>query len=270
VVTPTATTTYTVNGEFSSGCSGSDVITITVFNTPTVTAIPANTTVCSGASLNLSTSGAASYLWSTGSANTTITVNPVTNTVYTVTGTNGAGCTATASIGVTVYANPTISLGPDVEVYSGESYPFNPSQTGAVSYTWSPSSYLNSTSVINPVTTPESDITYILTVTSIDGCTASDTVMVRMLINELIIANYMSPNGDGVNDTWKVNAPVLIKDYSIEIVDSYGKSVFKAGNNYNNEFDGKLGGQDLPDGVYYYFIKDGNSLKYKGSITLTK
>ena len=35
-------------------------------------------------------------------------------------------------------------------------------------------------------------------------------------------------------------------------------------------FDGKLDGDDLPDGVYYYFIKDGSTLKFKGSITLTK
>ncbi|MCZ8258631.1 MAG: gliding motility-associated C-terminal domain-containing protein, partial [Beijerinckiaceae bacterium] len=70
--------------------------------------------------------------------------------------------------------------------------------------------------------------------------------------------------------TWKVSVPGLIKDYSVTIIDSYGKTVFSAANNYNNDFDGTLGGQDLPDGVYYYLIKDGNTTKYKGSITLTK
>jgi hypothetical protein len=80
----------------------------------------------------------------------------------------------------------------------------------------------------------------------------------------------MSPNGDGVNDTWQLNVPDLIKDYSVDIIDSYGQKVYSKSDHYNNDFDGKLGGKDLPDGVYYYFIKDGNTVKYKGSITLTK
>jgi gliding motility-associated-like protein len=64
--------------------------------------------------------------------------------------------------------------------------------------------------------------------------------------------------------------PSLIKDYSITVIDSYGKTVYSKTDHYNNEFDGKLGGDDLPDGVYYYLIKEGSAVKYKGSITLTK
>ncbi len=76
----------------------------------------------------------------------------------------------------------------------------------------------------------------------------------------------MSPNGDGVNDTWKVSIPALIKLYAVNIVDSWGKSVFSKSSNYDNEWDAN----DVPDGVYYYMIKDGNSVKYKGSITVTR
>ena len=110
---------------------------------------------------------------------------------------------------------------------------------------------------------------YILTATSINGCTVSDTVFVKVLAN-LIIANYMSPNGDGVNDTWKLNVPLLIKNYSVDIIDSYNQKVYHKDDNYNNEFDGTFNGQNLPDGVYYYFIKDNSTLIYKGSITLTR
>ena len=128
---------------------------------------------------------------------------------------------------------------------------------------------MNSTTIINPTTTPLNTITYTLTVTSINGCTGSDTITVKVLF-DLKIANYMSPNGDGVNDTWKISNPYLIKDYSIDIIDSYGKSVYTKENNYNNEFDGTMNKQNLPDGVYYYFIRDKSEVIFKGSITITR
>jgi gliding motility-associated-like protein len=268
-VSPISTTVYTVNGTDLNGCAASNSITIGISVTPTLTAVASSTGMCNGSSSNLSVSGASSYVWNTGATTANVTVNPSTTTVYSVTGTNGAGCVSSATVAVTIYVTPTVSIGADADVASGTAYQLNPIETGAVSYTWSPATYLSSTSVINPVATPESDITYILTVSSANGCTASDTMMITVL-NDLVMANYMSPNGDGQNDTWKVSVPGLIKDYSVTIIDSYGKTVFSVSNNYNNDFDGKLGGQDLPDGVYYYLIKDGNTAKFKGSITLTK
>ena len=269
IVTPTAATSYSVNGTDLNGCAASSSITIGISARPIVTAVASNTGVCSGFPSDLTASGASTYTWNTGSTGANLSVSPTSTTVYTVAGTNNSGCTDTAMVHVTVYASPTVSIGADIEVAAGTDYQFNPAQSGATSYTWSPASYLSSGSILNPVVRPESDVTYILVAGSVNGCTASDTVVVKVL-TDLVIANYMSPNGDGQNDTWKVSVPGLIRDYSVVIIDSYGKTVFSTANHYNNEFDGKLGGQDLPDGVYYYFIKDGNTTKFKGSITLTK
>ena len=76
----------------------------------------------------------------------------------------------------------------------------------------------------------------------------------------------MSPNNDGQNDTWKISNPTLIKDYAVTILDQGGNKVFGVSNNYNNEFDAK----DVLDGVYYYFIKEGTTVKYKGTLTITR
>jgi len=269
VITPTVPTSYSVAGTDLNGCVASASVQIGVNVTPTVTAIATGAGICVGGSVQLSASGASSYLWSTGESAATITVSPQASAVYSITGTNSVGCTATTTLSVVVFASPSVSAGADVEVASGSSYQFNPSVSGAVSYTWSPATYLNNSTDLNAITSPEENITYVLTVSSANGCTASDTIAVQLL-NDLIIANYMSPNGDGQNDTWKVNVPALIKNYSVTIADGYGKVVFSIDGNYNNEFDGKQNGRELPDGVYYYFIKDGNEIKYKGSITLTK
>ncbi len=264
-VSPTANTTYTAYATDANGCVVNTINSVSVSTSPTLTVNSG--AICSGNSFTIIPNGALTYTISGGS----FVVSPSSTNSYTVVGTSSAGCVSSVGVisTVTVNANPTVNIGSDIEVGAGDNYQFNPTQTGAVTYSWIPNDYLNASNVINPITTPEADITYTLIVTSANGCIASDEVNVKVLA-ELIIANYMSPNGDGQNDTWKVNVPALIKNYSIEIIDSYGQSVFKKDSNYSNDFDGKRAGQDLPDGVYYYFIKDGGKIKYKGSITLTK
>ncbi len=268
-VSPTTTTNYVVNGTDINGCNASNNISITVNNLPNVTVSASSTGVCAGSSASLTATGANTYIWNTTETTAQIVVAPNVQTIYSVIGSNGLGCAATATVAVNMFVMPTVNLGNDVEVALGETLQLNPTQTNATTFSWTPSDYLSSTTLLNPSTTPQADIMYVLTVTSVDGCKTKDSINVKVL-SDLLIANYMSPNGDGQNDTWKINVPALIKDYSVDIIDSYGQTVYSKLDNYNNEFDGKRAGQDLPDGVYYYFIKDGNAIKFKGSITLTK
>lgn len=76
--------------------------------------------------------------------------------------------------------------------------------------------------------------------------------------------NGFSPNGDGVNDWWKI--PVL-SYYSKNLViinNRWGDVVWK-NDNYDNKdivFSGQnMYGQDLPDGTYYYIIRYNNTEK---------
>jgi gliding motility-associated-like protein len=269
VTTPSANAIYTVVGTDVNGCNNSATLAVNLSQIPTITIVASSAGVCSGGIATLTASGANAYSWNTNANTSFITVSPTSNTAYTVTGTNAIGCSANATITMNAYPSPLLNLGNDVEVSLGSNYQFNPSQTAAISYTWSPYDYLNVTNSINPITTPLEDISYVVVASSANGCKTSDTIHVKVL-KELIIANFMSANDDGLNDTWKVNLPTLIKEYSVDIIDSYGQLVYSKTNNYNNEFDGKRAGQSLPDGVYYYFIKDGNKIKYKGSITMTK
>ncbi len=89
-------------------------------------------------------------------------------------------------------------------------------------------------------------------------------------LGEFKISNYMSPNNDGQNDTWKISNTSVIKDCAITIVDMWGNKVFSVSNNYNNEFDGTSAGRKLLDGVYYYVISENGKTKYSGSITILK
>jgi gliding motility-associated-like protein len=79
--------------------------------------------------------------------------------------------------------------------------------------------------------------------------------------------NYISPNGDGKNDFWKVDNVEIYKDFELKIFDQFGQVIYSTPNNYNNEFDGKYNGNPLPTGNYYYiFQKD--KKQFKGNITI--
>src|SRR5688572_22314969 len=64
-VTPSSTTTYSVKGTNSLGCSKTATVTVTVNPLPNVTASASPSAICKGASSTLTASDATSYQWST-------------------------------------------------------------------------------------------------------------------------------------------------------------------------------------------------------------
>ncbi len=84
----------------------------------------------------------------------------------------------------------------------------------------------------------------------------SDTVKI-LKIQEFIIFNSFSPNGDGINDVWKINGIERYPNNSVSIVNFMGVPVYQS-DRYNNEdvvWQGVSGGQRLPDGTYYYSVR---------------
>ena len=79
--------------------------------------------------------------------------------------------------------------------------------------------------------------------------------------------NYISPNGDGKNDFWKIENVDIYKDFSLQIFDQFGQVIYDVPNNYNNEFDGKYKETPLPTGNYYFIFKRDKKL-FKGNITI--
>jgi hypothetical protein len=131
--TPSATTTYTVTGTASNGCSNTAQVQVILNTLPTVSA-GSNQTICPGASVTLSGSGAASYSWNNSVSNG-VAFTPTATTTYTVTGTNANGCSNTAQTTVTINPNITVNAGPDVMSCIGETVVL--SGQGANTYTWS-------------------------------------------------------------------------------------------------------------------------------------
>lgn len=123
----------------------------------------------------------------------------------------------------------------------------------------------------------ESNRSYTIMVLTTDAGGLKDTTEVIIYINDEIegslpAAAYFSPNSDGYNDTWQIQNVDLYSNYKLVIFSTTGGIVFEQSANYNNDWDGTLGGSQLPEGVYYYFLQDNNNSKntYKGTITLKR
>jgi gliding motility-associated-like protein len=88
--------------------------------------------------------------------------------------------------------------------------------TGASNYSWSPSAGLSNTSIANPLASPVSTTQYIVTGTSVNGCTARDTVNIIVYAkpvitksNDVVICNSSSTQlsaSGGVFYSWSPSA----------------------------------------------------------------
>src|SRR5262249_24911264 len=95
------------------------------------------------------------------------------NITYTYTGTNG--CVKSTSQTVVVNPTPVADAGPDKVVLEGGYVVLSPHVVTSmpVTYSWTPTTYLNNASISNPQASPPTDFTYKLTVTSDKGCTTN-------------------------------------------------------------------------------------------------
>ena len=187
-VIPSLSTTYTVTGIGSNGCSNTATELITVNPLPLVSTSSVSSSICFGSSMSINGTGALSYSWMPGSyTGTPIIVSPISTTTYTLTGTDINGCLNSATRTITVNPLPTISASATLStICSGSSTTLLGS--GGVSYNWMPGSLSGASLIVSPTSTT----TYTLTGTDLNGCSNISTVTIT--VNPLPIINVSSPN----------------------------------------------------------------------------
>jgi gliding motility-associated-like protein len=103
---------------------------------------------------------------------------------------------------------------------------------------------------------------YTVLVTDANGCTSQlkDTVEYTGY-NCIIIPTIITPNGDGVNDTWIIGNAEMYPDIEVLVYTRWGKLVYSSRNPNENPWDGKFKGVLLPNDSYHYIIRlhDGTS-----------
>ncbi|HNW89794.1 MAG TPA: PKD domain-containing protein [Bacteroidales bacterium] len=186
-VCPTGTTTYTVTGAITAGCTASATVTVTVNPNPVISAIASPAAVCPGQCTNLTANGASAYSWMPGTlAGTTVNVCPTATTVYTVTGLSAAGCSGTSTVTVTVNPIPVVgATASPAAICEGQSSTLTGS--GASTYSWMPGNSTGTSVNVSPTSTT----VYTVTGTSVAGCSSMASVTVTLNQNPVVAATAM-------------------------------------------------------------------------------
>lgn len=264
-----------------------------------------STTFCNGDSINLSVapSGGTSYtyLWSPGNQVTPSITVTATGT-YSVTISNAGGCSQSLSQTVREIV-PVTQIrqlqGCGNVVYNTINYTASTivkdtlrSLQGCDSLITTLNIIVNNNSVTNVADTINQGETFTLpsgTIVSTAGTYQSvlmnsngcDSIINTKLI---VISNLpckvepsiaFTPNGDGVNDVWKIYEPSgnCIKKIGVKVYNRYGSLVYMS-DDYQNNWRGTYSNKPCPDGTYYSIFEiiylDNRKVLLKGNVTILR
>lgn len=170
--TPSANATHTVVGTTAQGCVGSLTAGIVVNSLPIVSIAPSSLTICAQSPATFTASGASTYQWNGATPGSTITLTQSANITHTVVGTSSLGCTATATVPVTVNQLPTVTITPPLSTLCVSSTS-NFTASGAVTYVW----YNTSTTPVIAIT-PTVTSSYSVVGTDANGCSSAGLAVI--------------------------------------------------------------------------------------------
>lgn len=194
---------------------------------------------------------------------------PSTNTSYTLTVTDSTGFSSTDVVDVMVDPGPSIVAGPDLTITGGNFT--NLQASGGDSYIWYPQSELNNPAISNPQAEPVATTTFCVVGTGANGCKNYDCMILYVIPSDtLIIYNVFTPNDDGDNDVLYIGNLGKFPNNTLEVYNRNGKLVFRQAK-YQNTWNGKIDGSDLPAATYYVVIDPGDGFKkVGGAVTIIR
>jgi len=83
-----------------------------------------------------------------------------------------------------------------------------------------------------------------------------------------LIANAITPNGDGFNDLWILGGIEYFPEAKVEVFNRWGQIVYESQGIYT-PWDGRFNNERLPISDYYYVITfDSDSTPLTGTVTI--
>jgi gliding motility-associated-like protein len=245
-----------------NGCSSADTVILAVKPSPVVS-LGNDTTLCAGTVKVLSAPNpGATYVWQDGSTGQTYTV--VHAGLYFVTA-DINGCTAGDTINIAYLNPPVFNLGRDTFLCTGTTILLNPTLNAPVSYVWQD----GSTAASYMVQTPG---TFYLTASNQCG-SVTDSINITIGVCKLLMPSAFTPNGDGINDVFKVKYPFPVKKFNFVVFNRWGQKMFET-NDIGQGWDGTFNGFAQPLGTYIWEISliDGQGVAQtaKGTITIIR
>ncbi len=221
---------------------------------------------------NVGGSGPFGYTWADGA--TGATRSGLAPGDYAFTATDGEGCMF-PSVAQVDGASLPLSLEHDIfnetctdlndgeiklEVLGGKS-PF--------SFTWS-----DSTTTTSETRTGLGAGKYKVTVKDALGCelVSTEFAVLDLCTDKEFLPDVITPNEDGVNETWEVPDLERFPNHEVQIFNRWGNLVFDRKGNFMSWHGENNNGKALPAAAYFYVIKlnDANKTVWNGSITVVK
>lgn len=220
--------------------SSNGTVSFTPALTPVFAAVPA---VCSGAAIQplpTTSLNGISGSWSPA-------VNNRNTTTYTFTPDPAGPCAFTVTTTIEVQSPPTVTLGSDTTICTGSSLQLQASATGNNrSYVWQNGSTLSTQTITRAGT-------YWVRVLNTCG-SATDTITVQEQVCEIFIPSAFTPNGDGLNDVFRISGAQLVTEFSMEVFNRWGQPVYQS-TNAQQGWDGSHRSVQQPKGIYAYSIR---------------
>jgi gliding motility-associated-like protein len=223
--------------------------------------------------------------WSNGLQNDTVITN-LDDGLYTVLVSDINGCTQSDTFEITSPPSLTFSIPSSFTMYAGDSILINvtgDTQAPGLTYEWAPAGILSCATCSSTYAAPDQDTLVTVVISDQDSC---DYILETFIyvtvdsnsIDQIYTPNVFSPNGDGINDYWRIFSKLENTHVQeLYIYDRWGTVVFAKRDfvlNTHEGWDGKLNGKPMNPGVFVYQAKltlgDGREVKVKGDITLLR
>lgn len=157
------------------------------------------------------------------------------------------------SINMIINPAPVIDVGGDKTIKRGNSIQINATTLSNIAnVTWSPNTGLDNANTLSPNASPDSTTTYTITLLTTEGCVATATVKI-LVLNDISVPNTFTPNGDGINDNWKIKNLTDYPNCTIKVFNRWGEEVYRS-IGYQEAWNGTSKGKILPSGTIYYYL----------------
>jgi len=280
---------YTVNVTSSNGCTSTATgsITLQLISKPSANFNFSNYCATFPTQFNdqsnVANSGVVNYSWNFGQGQGTSTLQNPSYT-YPTTGTFSISLMVTPvacpSLSSNVTKPITIVTPPANQRYTtlnavqNRDLQLEARAFGAAVYSWSPTSGLNNAAVFNPVFNFNTQVEYLITITTPIGCVIKDTQLVRIYKEkEIYVPKGFSPNGDGSNDKIFPRLVGIRTLLYFKIYDRWGQLIYQTSNE-NEGWDGRYRGVMQPIDTYVWIAEgvdiDNNNLKRTGTFLLLR
>lgn len=275
-VNPSQNTTYTVYVSNAAECvdSASGTIRVSLFDYSHMYALPLDTAICPGDTLTLRAYGGSKYLWTPADALERPTAAftaawPTQSISYKVHIANDSGCVTDRTVVISTLPGAEVDAGLDQDIKLGESTHLDGSASAPA--LWTPAGSVVPDNILSPPVAPKTTTTYYLRSLTAEGCQALDSVTIH--VTNAFLPNAFSPNGDGINDIFKLipqDERVHLKDFSV--YNRFGQRVFYT-QNISDGWDGHYNGKPADLGTYFYMVRyiiGAHTYKLKGDVTLIR